>query len=513
MKEFNENIFYNLASEVDVLGGLLFDNNAINMLSESVKKTYFYNPIHGEIFEAIERLINRRRVADPMTVANNLAGNKEFIEAGGIEYLYKIASKYAESSFAINLEERGKLIKSLHIERKLLEVLKSAQENLTDRKLQEPTEKIELLERELFKITQEAETSKGGFTSIESIIDFSISHIKKIKEEGIARGLPTGFTDLSKIISGFQSSDLVIIAGRPSMGKTSFAISVAINVAEFLQQKKEEGVVAVFSLEMSSEQLGARVLSVFSGINSNKILSGMVNHEDMESIVKTAEQFKSFPLYLDDTPAITINALRTKARRLKKQNGLKMIIVDYLQLLRTNSRYENRVQEVSEITQGLKAIAKELDVPVIALSQLSRNVESREDKRPQLQDLRESGSIEQDADIVMFLYREQYYIERAMPTEFKNIDIETITDLKKQEECEKWRQKLAYCVNKAEIIVAKHRNGRIGTAVLHFDAETTKFEDFATVDYNQPMKQNSGYFSSTNQKNVKQAFEEKYTNN
>lgn len=513
MKEFNENIFYNLTAEVDILGGLLFDNNTINALEGFVKKTYFYNPIHGEIFESIERLINKRRVADPMTVSNNLASNKDFTEAGGIDYLYKIASKYAESSFAVNLAERGKLLKSLHIERKLLEALKQAQEDLANKKTEEPTEKIENLERELFKITEEAERGKEGFTSIEKIIDFSINHIKKIKEEGLVRGMPSGFADLAKIISGFQNSDLVIIAGRPSMGKTSFAISIAINVAEFLQKKKEDGVVAVFSLEMSSEQLGARVLSVFSGINSNKLLSGMIDMEDMESLVETAEKFKNFPLYLDDTPAITINALRTKARRLKKQNGLKMIIIDYLQLLKTSSKTENRVQEISEITQGLKAIAKELDVPVIALSQLSRNVEMREDKRPQLQDLRESGSIEQDADIVMFVYREEYYIERAMPTEFKNKDPQEMGDIKKQEDCEKWREKLLQSKNRAEIIVAKHRNGRIGTAILYFDSATTKFENFAETSYAPTVStKNSGYFSSTNQSDVKKFVQEKSFN-
>lgn len=475
-EEFNEAIFYNLEAEAEVLGGFLFDNNSLNVISEFLKKHHFYSTLHAMIYETIENLVNKRRVAEPLTVGNNLAMEKGFAEAGGVNYLYEIAKKYAESSFAINLIDRAKLIEGLYYERQLIEILKDTRQSLEKNRKEDSSEKIEKLEKALFDLTTESERDKGGFVSLSKLIDFSISHIKKIKEKGGVRGIPVGFLEIDELISGFQKSDLIIIAGRPSMGKTSFAISIAINAAKFLQEqvkskKDTEGVVAIFSLEMASEQLSTRILSVFSGINSNDLLSGKIDADEMKEIVRTADSFKDLPMYLDDTPAISISTLRTRARRLKKQVGLKMIVVDYLQLLRAGGKTENRVQEVSEITQGLKAIAKELNVPVIALSQLSRNVESREDKRPQLQDLRESGSIEQDADIVMFLYREEYYLERTKPNKSNT------------EAIAKWevenKTKMINAENKAEIIVAKHRNGPVGTAKLRFDKETTKFENLA----------------------------------
>ena len=505
-EEINNGVFYNLSAEAEVLGGLMFDNNSINYVSEFLKKNHFYSPLHALIYETIESLINRRRVAEPMTIANNLSSNPHFLEAGGVNYLFNITKRYAESSFTINLTDRAKLIEGLYLERKLLDILKNAKEDLTKNKSEEAKERVEKLEKALFDLTEEAEREKGGFATLSNLIDFSIAHIKKAKEMGGIRGIPSAFSEVDSLISGFQKSDLVIVAGRPSMGKTSFAIGVAINAAQFVMEqtakkKEEPGVVAVFSLEMASEQLATRILSVFSGVNSGRLLSGDVYSEEIKELVKTAETFKNLPIYIDDTPAITISTLRTRARRLKKQSGLKMIVVDYLQLLRaSSSKNENRVQEVSEITQGLKAIAKELNVPVIALSQLSRNVESREDKRPQLQDLRESGSIEQDADIVMFLYREEYYLERTRPNRSNN------------EAFARWEaengQKLKNVENKAEIIVAKHRNGPVGTAKLRFEKETTKFENLANEEmaqnYFEVQEPKKGLYSNTNQKVVEE---------
>lgn len=504
-QDFDESVFYSLTAEVDVIGGLLFDNNSFNYISEFLKRYHFYSPLHGVIFDVIESLINKRRVAEPLTVANNLQSEKLFIEAGGVDYLYKIAKKYAESSFTINLQDRGKLIEGLYYERKLIEILKATKDDLYNKtKAEEPSEKIEKLEKALYDLTEESESGKGGFLSLSTLFNASIAHIKKTKEAGGVRGIPVGFKEIDDLIFGFQKSDLIIIAGRPSMGKTSFAVSIAINVAKFLAEKKKKGkagVIAIFSLEMSSEQLATRILSVFSNINSNELLSGKLDTEQMKRLVRTADEFKDLPLYLDDTAAITISMLRTRARRLKKQSGLDMIVVDYLQLLRSGGKQENRVQEVSEITQGLKAIAKELDVPVVALSQLSRNVESREDKRPQLQDLRESGSIEQDADIVMFLYREEYYLERSKPS------------INNPESYEKWKalngKRLEAVQNIAEVIVAKHRNGPVGSASLRFSKETTKFDNLEDKDRMRSREMGHRTYVAGDQEQIRKAFDDR----
>jgi replicative DNA helicase len=517
-----DEVFYNLSAEAEVLGGILFENNSFNLVFDFLKKSHFYSPLHAEIYSTIEALINRRRVAEPMTVSNNLAKNPLFLEAGGAEYLFNITKRYAESSFAINLTDRAKLIEGLYLERRLIEILQNAKDDLEKNKTEDAKEKVEKLEKSLFDLSEETERERAGFTSLSTLFDFSIAHIKKAREAGGYKGVPSGFLDLDNTISGFQKSDLIIVAGRPSMGKTSFAIGVAINAAKFLlensiKKPEEKGVIAIFSLEMSSEQLATRILSVFSGINSSSLLSGDIYSEELKVLIDTAEQFKNLPIQIDDAPAITISALRTRARRLKRQFGLKMIIVDYLQLLRSSkAKTENRVQEVSEITQGLKAIAKELNVPVIALSQLSRNVESREDKRPQLQDLRESGSIEQDADIVLFLYREEYYFERANPKPEANKDAEAEWD-------KKYGAKARAFTDKAEIIISKHRNGPVGKAILGFKKETTQFYD-ATKDDKEiyfsvlrevenRMEQKKILTSSANQDNVHKMMKERMINN
>lgn len=511
-----KDIFYNLVAETDIIGGLLFDNNSFNSVGEFLRKHHFYSPLHGLIYEVIEVLINKRRVAEPLTVSNNLQSESLFLENGGQDYLYNILQRYAQSSFTISLLDRGKLIEGLYYERKLLDVLQESRTDLQNKTSgEEPYEKIEKLEKALYDLTQEAEKGKGGFISLSNLFTASVAHIKKSKETGGVRGIPIGFSGLDYLLGGFQKSDLIIVAARPAMGKSSFAIALAINAAKFLMeekgQKKESiGSIGVFSLEMAGEQLSTRMLSVFSGVNSAELLNGKLDNEELKTIVKTAEEFKELPIYIDETPAITINALKTRARRLKKQSGLDMIIIDYLQLLRAGGKQENRVQEISEITQGLKAIAKELNIPVIALSQLSRNVESREDKRPQLQDLRESGSIEQDADIVMFLYREEYYLERSIPGN------------KKSPEYDAWAEKnglkFQAVRNIAEIIVAKHRNGPVGTVSLRFDKETTKFSNLDKTFtqreglYNEGSQRQGGYISGDPSVNRK-AFEERLRTN
>jgi replicative DNA helicase len=367
-----------------------------------------------------------------------------------------------------------------------------------------PFKFIEKAEEQLFKIATETTSSSSQiFKSFTHSLRDVIKQVQKAKEKGGLSGIETGFTEINRYIHGWQPSDLIIVAGRPSMGKTSFAIGVAINAAHAIVKEREQlekqifeakiaqniseedarseaikesitkaGSIGVFSLEMSADQLTTRILAVETGLDTNWLVGGTVDDIQMRQIVDTAKNLEDLPIFIDETPAVTIAQIRTRARRLKRRFGLKLLVIDYLQLIKGGNS-ENRVQEISAITQGLKAIAKELNIPIIALSQLSRNVESRDDKRPQLSDLRESGSIEQDADIVMFLYRDSYYLERTRP--------EGDEDLMRQWE-EKNGAKLKKVKNKAEIIIAKHRNGPIGTAVLKFDEDTTKFENFTATE-------------------------------
>ena len=468
---------YNLNAEQDILGAILFDNNAINYFSDFLRSQYFYEPFHQKVYETAEKLIEKGRVADPVSLENHFYA--ELQERKNSTYLVDIAKNFAVAGLGIlNLTERGRIIYDLYIKRKMMSIMHESQVSILEQNMLNKAEShIEKLEARLFVLANEAENHTGqGFISLEKSVENSILQIKKAKEFGVS-GIATGFWDLDHFLSGWHNSDLVVIAARPSMGKTAFAISIALNAAKYIEanQKTEEdkGVIAVFSLEMSAEQLATRIISIYSGFDTSDLSGGKIDKNDLAQIVSTAEDFAKLPIYIDDTPAISINAVRTRCRRLKRQQGLRMIVIDYLQLLKSNSssRYDNRVQEITEITQGLKAIAKELNVPVLALSQLSRSVESREDKRPQLQDLRESGSIEQDADIVMFIYREAYYLERTKPN---GNDVDAMNDWNAKNG-EKWTN----VRNKAEIIIGKHRNGPIGSATLRFEDGTTKFDNLA----------------------------------
>jgi len=486
---------HNIIAEQEVLGGLLHDNNNLNKVREVLSVADFYEPTHGKIYETIIKLIDRGRIADPISISSNFPNDKGFIEIKGVNYLRTIVADYLVG--VSDLKERAETIKDLAQKRLLINVLMG---NVRDVVMKTQTdvktaEQIEKIETELFAITAGSAKIVGGFVTLKQALAETRRRMELAKLKGGVSGIDTGFYELNDKIHGWQDSDLIIVAGRPSMGKTSFAMSIAMNAARAVEmtpdyQENKKGGIGIFSLEMSSDQLSAKLLSMHTGTPVSELVSGKIDQMTLNNIIEKIPEIDSMPIYIDDTPALGIGALRTRARRLKQRHGLNMLIVDYLQLLRGSGRDGgNRVQEVSEITQGLKAIAKELNIPVIALSQLSRGVESRDDKHPQLSDLRESGSIEQDADIVLFLYRESYYISRKMPPEPPiqpdNYDMEL---QKKNPQALKYRDWEILCEqahqakNKAEVIIAKHRNGEIGTALLRFDEETTRFENLA-IEY------------------------------
>jgi replicative DNA helicase len=473
---------YNLEAEQALLGALLVDNEQLHKVSDYLLAEHFYRPVHQRIFEAIWKYNERALLANPVTLKSQFDGDEELKESGGAGYLAKLAGLAAG---IFNINDYGRTIYELAISRGLIHLGKDIVEEAYDQTVDmSPSEQIELAESRLFGLASDGSSDKN-FQPLKIGLTDAIKraeHAFKMKDQ--VSGVPSGFIDMDQMLGGLQDSDLVILAGRPSMGKTALAVNLGFNSALAFKKIHEAALknddvpdepvksVGIFSLEMSSEQLAARLLSMQSGISSNNIRRGRLNDKagEFEKLVEANRELYDLPLYIDDTPALSIAAIRTRARRLKRKHNLGLLVVDYLQLLRGTSAHSqsNRVQEVSEITQGLKAIAKELNIPVLALSQLSRAVEQRDDKRPHLSDLRESGSIEQDADIVMFIYREQYYLERSKPPEGTS-------------EAEDWKQKNGEkwlsCKNKAEVIISKHRNGPIGNVFLMFEGETTSFKD------------------------------------
>ena len=383
-----------------------------------------------------------------------------------MKYLLEIAEN---SVSIINAKQYGELIYDLYLRRELIDVgTELVNKSYSDFHEENSNSIIEKVELDLFNLTNDGEKQRGPkiFTDVLSdTLDYAEKAFKKSSDVAV---LKTALTDLDKKIGGLHKSDLIIIAGRPSMGKTAFATNIASNICMDKLNLKKKNNVLFFSLEMSSEQLATRLLSEMSKIPSEKIRTGNISKVDFENLLKNSEKIKNLSLFIDDSPALTLSAIRSRSRRLKRKDGLDLIIIDYLQLISSESRNlnDNRVKEISEITRGLKAIAKEFNIPVIALSQLSRKVEDREEKRPQLADLRESGSIEQDADLVVFLYREEYYLARTEPPEGTEKHIA-------------WTDKMERIHNIAEIIVAKNRHGPISRVKLHFNASNTKFSDLA----------------------------------
>lgn len=462
----------NVEAEQALLGAILINNDQLNRMGDMLHADHFYEPIHQRIFLAILNFHDRGMIASPVTLKHYFEQDEALKDHGGGQYLVKLA---AAAIHVINIRDYAEMVYDLALKRNLIaigeEVVNTAFSQDIDRNAES---QIEEAEQKLFELAAEGGGEKG-FQSIRSSVAEAIHRAElAYKNAGNIVGVDTGLRDLNEMLGGLQNSDLLILAGRPSMGKTALATNIAYNAAQFFtRQAKKDGTTAksvgFFSLEMSAEQLATRLLSSACGFASHKLLHGHISGEEFNTLVRNSTEMGQLPMFIDDTPALTISALRTRARRLKRTHNLGMLVVDYLQLVRaSNSRSQDgRVQEVSEITQGLKAIAKELNVPVMALSQLSRAVESREDKRPLLSDLRESGSIEQDADVVMFIFREEYYIGRSMPS--PNDDAKM----------SQWQQDMDRVMNIAEVIIAKHRNGPIGTARLFFDGNITQFKDLA----------------------------------
>jgi replicative DNA helicase len=475
----------NVEAEQALLGAILVNNAAYHRVAEFLQPAHFAEGVHGRIFASIAKLIERGQIANPVTLKNLFDQDGALQEIGGAQYLARLAASVVT---IINAEDYGRTVHDLHIRRQLITIGEDVVNDAFSYDLDRAApQQIEAAEQKLFDLATTGD-SEGGFRPFKDALAEAIGMAETaFKRSGRTTGIASGFIDLDKLLGGLHPSDLVIIAGRPSMGKTAIATNIGFHAARAFRPQAEQAGrhdaaedgarVAFFSLEMSSEQLATRILAEESGVASNDIRKGEVSREDLYRFIEASQRLASVPFFIDDTPALSIAGLRTRARRLKRVQGLDLIIIDYLQLIRGSGdgRLDNRVQEISEITRGLKTLAKELEVPVIALSQLSRAVEAREDKRPMLSDLRESGSIEQDADVVMFVYREEYYLSRGEPARRPDE-----TDDKYNDRYERWHKRLAEKAGTAELIVAKQRHGPIGTVTLRFDHATTRFENYVS---------------------------------
>jgi replicative DNA helicase len=468
---------HNVEVEQSLLGAILVNNSALHHLDDRLQPEHFYEPLHQQIFKAILHFNDRGNIANHITLKHYFALENTQIEN---EYLAKLA---ISAVTVINIKDYSSILFDLHLKRQLIAVGETMVNEAYQAKIDSPAiNQLEKVEQQLFRLSETGDAGKN-FLPFRVFGSNAVAMAEKAhKRKGEVVGVSTGLVDLDKLLGGLQNSDLIILAGRPSMGKTALATTIAYQAAKRFhleaQNSSDDLVknmplsVGFFSLEMSSEQLATRVLAAEANINSSSIMRGDLDDTQFASLIKANMDLSTIPFFVDDTPALSISALRTRARRLKRVSNLGLVVVDYLQLVTISNRGSqmNRVQEVSEITQGLKALAKELNVPVIALSQLSRAVESREDKRPQLSDLRESGSIEQDADVVMFVYREQYYLERIKPEDGT-------------EKMKKWQEDMERAFGKADAIIAKQRHGAIGTVTLQFDGDKARFRDYQDAAY------------------------------
>ena len=452
----------NIEAEQAVIGSILVSNDIFDDVSIIIDNKKFYDPVHQKIFAAIENLISKGMLANPITLKNYFENDNSLAELEGHEYLVKLTKFSTTIRQAI---EYSKIVYDMHIRRELIKISETMTENASNKILDLPGNKIiEDSERLLFDLAEKG-SFNTSFIKFDQALNYTIEMASNAfkNEEGIV-GVPTGLTDLDDRLGGMHNSDLLIIAGRPSMGKTALATNIAFHAAKKLQEKGTKSSIAFFSLEMSSEQLSTRILAEQSRIKSNDIRRGRISEEQFDKFIETSKNISELPLYIDETPAISIAAMSNRARRIKRLHGLDLVVVDYIQLMSAANTRDGRVQEISEITKGLKALAKELSVPVLALSQLSRAVEHRDIKKPQLSDLRESGSIEQDADVVMFVYREAYYLEKLEPRPATVDHAE-------------WQAKMNEVSNLAEIIIGKQRHGPTGNINVEFEAMFTKFRD------------------------------------
>ena len=467
---------HSIEAEQQLLGAILTNNDIFDRIASIINKDHFYDPVHARIYEVAAARIQKNALATPVTLKAFLEDDPGLKELGGPAYLVKLAGA-SISAFAAR--DYAQMLYDLAVRRELIRLGQdiAARAQKVDVR-EEPKEQIVAAEQALYKLAEQGSSESGFVSFLRAVTDaVQVANAAYQRDGGLA-GVSTGLIDLDKKLGGLHPSDLLILAGRPSMGKTSLATNIAFNVAKAYRKGRrpdgtegavEGGVVGFYSLEMSAEQLAARILSEAAEIPSEQIRRGDMSEAEFRRFVEAAKSLEACPLFIDDTPALPISQLAARARRLKRTHGLDVLVVDYLQLVKGTGKGgdANRVQEVSEITQGLKAIAKELNIPVIALSQLSRQVENREDKRPQLSDLRESGSIEQDADVVMFVFREEYYKEREKPGDHE------------LDKMAAWQQDMERLHGRAEVIIGKQRHGPIGTVDLSFEGRFTRFGNLA----------------------------------
>jgi replicative DNA helicase len=469
----------NVEAEAALLGALMIDNRLVEDIQLKLKAHHFFEPLHGRIYDAILKMTDANRIANPVTLRPLFESDENIKEVGGVAYLAQLtgsgAAVIGARDFAEQIYDLALLRALIGVGRGLVEGALDTSEDVA------PLAQIERAETELYKVA-EAGGAEGRAKSFSDATKEALEMAERaLNSGGHLSGFTTGLESLNAKIGGLHKSDLIIVAGRPGMGKSALGTNIAFAAAQRFIRDAEDGIepeksagapVALFSLEMSADQLATRILAEESGISSENLRMGKISQQEFRSLARAAAELQSLPLYIDDTPGLTIAALRTRARRLKRQKGIGIIVVDYLQLLQGSGKNsnDNRVQEISEISRGLKQLAKELSVPVIGLSQLSRAVEQREDKRPQLSDLRESGSIEQDADIVLFIYREDYYLAAKQPAD-------------DHPDFPAWQEEMARAYGRAEVIVAKQRHGSTGKVRMRFDSRITKFSDAADDSY------------------------------
>ncbi len=471
-------------AEMALLGALLANNKAYERISEFLAPEHFVDPVHGRIYQAIVRRVEAGQLADAITLKAEFEHSGLLDEVGGTAYFAQLLTSMVG---IINAGEYGKAVHDAWLRRQLIDIGEVVVNNAFGAEAEiDGRQQIELAESALFRLATQG-GNDGGFVTFERALTEAILGAERaFRRAGHVSGLSTGLRDLDKKTGGLHPSDLMILAGRPGMGKTALATKIAFGAAHALMREARaedpngvpKGSVAIFSLEMSAEQLATRLLAEEARVSGDRIRRGEIGQRDFDRFVQVSREIAGLPLHIDDTPAITLSALRTRCRRLKRTKGLSLVVVDYLQLMRPSvgTKPESRVLEISQITQGLKAIAKELAVPVLALSQLSRAVESREDKRPQLSDLRESGTIEQDADMVLFVYRDEYYLQQRAPKQMA-FDSED----KFQSALDKWQRDMELVHNKAEILIEKQRHGPTGKIDVLFEGEYTRFADLDIV--------------------------------
>ena len=463
---------YDVEVEQALLGALLIDNYALERISNVLKPEHFYDPLHVRLYEAVERMWAKGHAVTPLTLRSAMENDEGLVEVGGQDYLVSLARA---APALPNVKDYARILAELAMRRELIRVGEDIVNTAFEAGAEvTPAEQIEEAEKSLYRVAERGRYGEGpmGF-------DAALAEAVSQAESALARGghisgVPSGFTDLDALLGGLHPSDLLIVAGRPGMGKTALATNMAFHASRIWAKDKADQVeaprgspVLLFSLEMAASQLSARILSEQTEIEMRKIRTGRFTDGEWDRFVQTAQALGDLPLYIDDTGGISIAQIAARSRRLKREKNIGLIVVDYLQLIESSRRGENRTQEISEVTKGLKALAKELNVPVMALSQLSRGVDNRDDKRPILSDLRESGSIEQDADVVMFVYREEYYLKSREP------DIGT-------SEYTTWMEKMERAHNRAEIMVEKHRHGPTNKIELFFDERFTRFSNLAS---------------------------------